>query len=394
MTSRLYYTDAYVAAFEGRIIDLSPDGRRVYLDRSAFYPTSGGQPFDTGMLGGTTVADVIDEDDRVAHLLREPLTGHAAGDVVRGEIDWPRRFDHMQQHTGQHLLSAVFDDLFGYQTVSVHFGADRSSLDLDVGSVPAERLSEAERRVNEVVWENRPVGVSFEHAETVTGLRKPPPREGSIRVVSIEGLDRSACGGTHVRATGEIGAIVLRGTERVRKQTRVEFLCGGRVVRQARADFEALARIALSLKASIDEAPALVVAQGEQLRDAIAARKRLDAELAVHNARSLYDATAPTRGGVRVAVVNRDAGAVDDMRPLAQAFAALPRGVFVGAVASPPTVLVAAADDAGLDAGAVLKGALAGAGGRGGGSPRLAQGTVPAANALDTVVRAVRDAVP
>ena len=389
MTSRLYYTDAYLAAFDGRITEIADDGRRVYLDQSAFYPASGGQPFDLGSLSGASVADVVDEDDRVAHVLAVPLSGRAVGDTVRGEIDWRRRFDHMQQHTGQHLLSAVFADVFGYGTVSVHFGADRSSLDLDVGAIDAQRLGEAERRANEIIWENRPVSVTFEESATATGLRKPPPREGTLRVVTIDALDRSACGGTHVRATGEIGAIVLRGTERMRKQTRVEFLCGGRVIRQARADFETLSTIALSLKASAAEAPAHVMAQSEQLRDALAVRKRLEGELAVHNARALYDATSPTPAGVRVAVVRRDTGSLEEIRPLAQAFAALPRAALIATIASPATVLVAASEDSGVDAGAVLKAALTAAGGRGGGAPRLAQGSVPRADALDAVVAAV-----
>jgi alanyl-tRNA synthetase len=334
--------------------------------------------------------DVIDEDERVAHVLSEPLTSHAVGDTVRGEVDWRRRHDHMQQHTGQHVLSAVFQDVFGYETASVHFGADRSSLDLDVGSIDAARLGDAERRANEIVWENRAVRVAFEDSAAATGLRKPPPREGTLRIVTIDALDRSACGGTHVRATGEIGAIVLRGTERMRKQTRVEFLCGGRVIRQARADFETLSAIALSVKASMAEAPGLVAAQNEQLREATAVRKRLEGELAIHQARALYDATAPTAGGVRIAVIRRDAGSLEELRPLAQAFAALPKSALVGVVTSPATVLVAASDDAGVDVGAVLKAALASAGGRGGGSPRLAQGSVSSANTLDVVVNAMQ----
>ena len=390
MTSRLYYTDAYATAFDGRITDVSADGQRVYLDQTAFYPTSGGQPYDVGSLGDSQVADVVDEDERVAHVLTAPLSGHAIGDTVRGTIDWARRFDHMQQHTGQHLLSAVFADLFGYETVSVHFGAERSSLDLGVGAIDAAQLGDAERRANEIVWQNRPVSVGFEDASTAAGLRKPPPRAGTLRIVTIAELDRSACGGTHVRATGEIGAITLRGMERIRKQTRVEFLCGVRVVRQARADFEALSAIALSVKASLTEAPALVAAQSAELRDTAAARKRLEGELAVHQARALYDMTAATSGGVRVAVLRRDGGSLEEIRPFAQAFAALPKTVFVAAVLSPPTVLVAAADDSGVDAGNLLKPALAAAGGRGGGSPRLAQGTVPNADALEDAVNAIR----
>ena len=391
MTSRLYYTDAYVTAFDAHIIELADDGRRVYMDQSAFYPASGGQPFDLGSLGGAPIADVIDEDTRVAHVLASPLTGRV-GDVVHGEVDWRRRFDHMQQHTGQHLLSAVFADVFGYETVSVHFGADRSSLDLDVGAIKPQQLGEAERRANEIVWENRPVSVTFEESATATGLRKPPPREGPLRIVTIQSLDRSACGGTHVRATGEIGAIVLRGTERMRKQTRVEFLCGGRVIRQARADFETLSSIALSLKASAAEAPGLVTAQSEQLRDAIAARKRLEEELAVHNARALYDATPLTPTGTRIAVIRRDAGSLEELRPLAQAFAALPKAALIATVASPATVLVAASEGSGVNAGSVLKAALAAAGERGGGAPRLAQGSVPSADALDAVLTTVQAA--
>ena len=392
MTSRLYYTDSYLTTFESRVIELSDDRRRVYLDQSAFYPTSGGQPFDLGALGGVSIADVVDEDDRIAHVLAEPLS-NATGDAIRGEVDWQRRFDHMQQHTGQHLLSAVFADIFGFETASVHFGADRSTLDLDVGAIDVGQLIDAERRANEIVFENRPVSVGFEDASTATGLRKATGREGTIRVVTIDSLDRSACGGTHVRATGEIGAIVLRTTERMRKQTRVEFLCGGRVVRQARADFETLSGIALSMKASVAEAAGLVTAQGEQLRNALSVRKRLEGEIAVFQARELYDASSPNANGVRVTLNQRDKGSVDDVRALALAFVSRPKAVFIATVASPATVLVASSDDSGVDAGGLLKPALAAAGGRGGGSPRLAQGTVPSESALATIVGGLKESI-
>ena len=392
MTSRLYYTDSYLTTFEARVTELSEDRRRAYLDQSAFYPTSGGQPFDLGSLGGASIADIVDEDDRIAHVLADPLPS-AAGDVVRGNVDWQRRFDHMQQHTGQHLLSAVFADIFGFETASVHFGADRSTLDLDVGAIDAKQLIDAERRANEIVFENRAVTVGFEDASTATGLRKAPTREGSLRIVTIDSLDRSACGGTHVRRTGEIGAIVLRTTERMRKQTRVEFLCGGRVVRQARSDFETLSGIALSMKASVAEAPGLVVAQGDQLRDALSVRKRLEGELAVFQARELHDASTPNANGVRVTVNQRDKGSVEEVRALALAFASRPKAVFIATVASPATILVASSDDSGVDAGALLKPALAAAGGRGGGSPRLAQGTVPSESALAAVVGGLKESI-
>ena len=160
MTERLYYTDAYLTRFSARVTRRAEDGRRITLDRTAFYPTSGGQPHDRGSLGGVPVVDVVSEDEGIAHLLAEPLPS----EEVEGMVDWPRRFDHMQQHTGQHLLSAVFADRFGYDTVSVHFGPDYATLDLSTEVVSPEQLREAEARANALITENRPVRVSFEDA--------------------------------------------------------------------------------------------------------------------------------------------------------------------------------------------------------------------------------------
>ncbi len=181
MTQRLYYTDSYLTEFTATVEGRGDEGRRVYLDRTAFYPTSGGQPNDLGSLGGKRVLDVIDEADRIAHLVDGPVPEGP----IQGSVDWARRFDHMQQHTGQHLLSAVLSDAFGYHTVSVHFGADTSSLDLDVGTVTADQVTEAERRANAVVFENRPVTISFEEAGAADGLRKASERSGTLRVITI-----------------------------------------------------------------------------------------------------------------------------------------------------------------------------------------------------------------
>jgi len=385
-TNRLYYTDAYRATFTASVVARDAGGTRVYLDDTAFYPSSGGQPHDLGTLAGVAIVDVVDEDDRVAHVLAAPLQAGAAR--VDGVVDWTRRYDHMQQHTGQHLLSAVFEDLFGFRTASVHFGPDYSTLDLDTELVAHQQLIAVEARANALVAEARPVTVTFEDAASAGGLRKPSERPGTLRIVSIQDVDRSACGGTHVRSTAEIGAVLLRATERVRKATRVEFICGARAIRRARRDYESLTRIAASLSASLDDAASLVGAQAERLREGDSARKKLEKDLAAYRARELYDAATPDSAGVRTIVV-RGAADMDELRALAQAAFALSRAVVVGAVSSPPSVLLASSEDSGLDAGRVLKERLAAAGGRGGGSPRLAQGSVPTTAALDAVVGAL-----
>src|ERR1051325_10559035 len=165
MTERLYYTDCYLREFPARVIDRSDDGCTVYLDRTAFYPSSGGQPFDRGSIAGVPVVDVVDEDERIAHRLSAPLhTG-----PVDCAIDWARRFDHMQQHTGQHLISAVFEELFGLKTVSFHLGAESSTIDLEGGPLDARVAAAAEARANAIVWENRPVHVTYEDAANAQG---------------------------------------------------------------------------------------------------------------------------------------------------------------------------------------------------------------------------------
>jgi len=385
MTTRLYYSDSYLTEFDARVVERAEDGRRVYLERTAFYPTSGGQPHDTGMLGGAAVRDVIDEGERIAHVLDAPVNE----DSVMGRVDWPRRFDHMQQHTGQHLLSAVIADLFGWATVSVHFGADVSTLDVDVSTVTPDHVARAERRANEIVFENRPVAVSYERATEAAGLRKASSRDGTLRIVSIADLDRSACGGTHVRATGEIGPILIGKVDKVRQSARLEFLCGMRAVGRARADHDALARLAQSLSAAPNEVADLVARQSVRLKDADSRLRTLETELAARMARERYEAVQADDAGVRRVVERRATGSLDELRPLALATVSLPRAVFVGAVESPAALLVAASDDAGLDAGRALKAALADAGGRGGGSARLAQGTLPSREALDRALASI-----
>ena len=329
MTERLYYHDSYLRQFDAHAVESAGDGSTVYLDRTAFYPTSGGQPFDLGSIGGVPVREVVDEGDRIAHLLAESAT-----------------------------------------------------IDLEGGPVDARVLSAVEARANELVWENRPVSVAYEEAGNAQGLRKASDREGTLLVVSIDRLDRSACGGTHVRATGEIGAVLLRKVEKVRQTVRVEFLCGSRAVLRARADYEALNRVAQLFSSSLDEVPAVVAAQMEAARAAEKVRRKLELDLAGHQGRELYQNTAPGADGVRRAVRQATSGGLDELRALAQSFTAQPQAVFVATLSSPPSVLLATSADSGVDAGQRLKAALAEAGGRGGGTARMAQGSVPDAALL------------
>jgi len=296
----------------------------------------------------------------------------------------------MQQHSGQHLLSAVFAERFGIATVSFHLGQESSTIDLDTATQEPARVLEAERRVNEAVCENRPLAVSFEDAAATPDLRKPSERAGTLRIVSIEGLDRSACGGTHVARTGEIGPILIRKLEKVRTTVRVEFLCGGRAVRRARADFDALARVAQMFSGALDEVPGLVAAQLEAARQNDKLRRKLEADLAQYQGRDLYAATAPDGDGVRRAVRRLPSGNLENLRTLAQSFTAQAKAVFVAALDESPAVLLAVSADSGVDAGNLLKAVLAQAGGRGGGNPRMAQGSLPSRDALEQVLDQIK----
>jgi alanyl-tRNA synthetase len=379
MTERLYYTDSYLGRFSARIVDRCCDPCEVYLDRTAFYPTSGGQPHDTGVIQGVSVIDVIDEEERVRHRLATPVNV----DEVECAIDWHRRFDHMQQHSGQHLLSAVLEALCGASTLSFHLGRDVSTIDVSVPALTPEQVREAERRANEVVCEDRPITVRYEHSSEVQGLRKASEREGVLRIVEIEEFDRSACGGTHVRRTGEIGPVFIRRLEKIRGNLRIEFLCGRRATERARADFEALSQVARVFSASLEEAPSLVAAQQAKLVEADKARTRLALELAAARGRELYYETPPDPLCVRAAVRHAPTGAIsDELRAEAQGFTANSKAVFLAAFDAPAAVLLAVSSDSGLHAGNVLKEALAEAGGRGGGNARIAQGSLPSLEAL------------
>jgi alanyl-tRNA synthetase len=388
MTERLYYSDSYLSEFRARVIASDSGGLRVYLDRTAFYPTSGGQPFDVGTLSGVRVIEVIEEGDRVTHVLDAPLTtGDVEGRDVEGHIDWSRRFDHMQQHTGQHLLSAVFEELYAIPTLSVHMGVESSTIDVGAPALDPDRIACVEDRCAEIVAQARPVSVAYEDSASVSGLRKESQRDGVLRIVSIADLDRSACGGTHVASTAEIGPLLIRKLEKIRGNVRVEFVCGRRALRHARRDFRLLSEIGRELSAPFERAPELIASQAARLKTLEKSSQRLANELAVREGRKLHASTAPDPDGLRRLT---ERGVIDDaMRARAQTFAAGGSAVFLAICEDPPSLLLAASPDSGIHAGDRLRAALATAGGRGGGNQTLAQGSAPSADALNVVTGAL-----
>lgn len=311
MTERLYYGDSFLREFEARVISCEPEGPRwrVVLDRTAFYPTSGGQPYDTGTLGGASVVEVADTDDgKIVHYTSAELP---PGDVT-GKIDWARRFDHMQQHTGQHLLSAVFIDLFGFPTVSFHLGKEISTIDLKAPSIVPRHMEEAEQRTNEIIFEDRVVTVRYGTAEELeeAGIRKRVDREGVLRAVEIDGIDRQPCGGTHLARTGQAGMLLLRKLERRREVWRLEFLCGGRALKAAREDYASLWHAATLLSCSTSDVAGVIGKTLEERRATHGEAKRMEGRLAEHEARALLAAAKNAANGGRVIVA-----AIEDATP-------------------------------------------------------------------------------
>jgi len=268
VTERLYYTDPYASEFDAEVVRVEDhDGRpAAVLDRTAFYPTSGGQPFDTGTLGAARVVDVVDGDDGD---VRHVVEGTVAAGKVRARIDWARRFDHMQQHTGQHVLSAAFDKLAQARTESFHLGSAASTIDLGC-EVSPPAIERAEDEANRIVWEDRPVHIRFADAEQAAALplRKESGRTGTLRLIDVEGFDLSACGGTHVARTGAIGVIAVTGWEKFRSGTRVEFVCGGRALRSHRALRDVVSGSVRALSVLPGDLPSAIERLQGELKDA------------------------------------------------------------------------------------------------------------------------------
>jgi alanyl-tRNA synthetase len=388
MTERLYYLDSFFYEFDAEVLGFAStsDSRpAVILDRTAFYPTSGGQVFDTGWIcsreatdGKLRVIEVTETDDaQILHVLEKP-DSISKGTRVRGVIDVDRRRDHMQQHSGQHILSAAFVRLFSMRTVSFHMGAESCSIDLDTKNLNSAQVESAEALANNVVMENRPVSIRFVTQEEARGLglRKIPTVErDQLRLIEVHDFDLTACGGTHVASSGQIGSILLRKTEKTRQGWRVEFVCGQRAVATARHDYTVLAEAGGLLSSHIWDIPQQVRKVQDESRASRKEREhfmqeladlyaaRLLSEAAEHNGRKFVVRTFPDRD-------------LTFIKLLAQRLTRQSADViaFLGTTSDQPALVFAQAAGQPFDMGALMKETLARLGGRGGGSKDMAQG--------------------
>lgn len=414
MADRLYYADSFLKSFDAKVVDIRllsrTDGEalwQVSLDQTAFYPTSGGQPHDTGRLiatsksGATLEVAVInveeDEAGEVWHTTTKPL---AAATEVTGEINWQRRLDHMQQHSAQHLLSAVCAREIEARTVSFHLGAESSTIDIRLGLRDAEttgsdslfppelELACVERAVNELIAEDRPLCIrNVERAEAVEmlalgRLRKLPERIGAMRLIDIADYDLNACGGTHVRSTGQIGAVLIRSVDRVKQGLRIEFVAGLRAIAAARGDFETLTRASTTLSTARAVVPDAIARLLAESKAAAKERQKMREELAQYHAVRLVveDRVEDHLRVVRRTFLNYDA---DYIKLLASnVVAAVPQtlSLLASTQQEPASVVMARSGDLDFHCGNLLKQALGDIGLRGGGSSSLAQGQLPAAS--------------
>lgn len=393
MTYRLYYHDSFLYDFDAEIREISHDPRpALILDRTAFYPTSGGQVFDTGVittdsdesLRVTEVAEA--EDGRIIHYLEAPPKNVKPGSKIHGQIDAVRRRGHMQQHSGQHVLSAAFIRLFDMHTVSFHMADDYCSIDLDTPNLTSKQIESAERLANEIILENRPVEIRFvtrDEAEKL-GLRKLPPAErDQLRLIGIRDFDTCACGGTHVNQTGQIGCILLRKAEKVRQGWRVEFVAGQRALATARRDFSTLTEAASLFSAHIYDVPQQVRKSLDEVRTLRKQREQSLEELAEAQAVALL-AETPEQNGRKLIVRTFSDRDMNSLKLLAQKLTRLaPNAVALLASTSPQGSMVfAQSPGQPFDMGALLKQALQKLNGRGGGSKDFAQGGAPSADSL------------
>jgi alanyl-tRNA synthetase len=379
-TERLYYKDSHLREFEARVLDITErvsGWTGVTLDRTAFYPTGGGQPSDTGMLAGSRVVECLDlEDNGVLHLIqgRTPRVG----ETVRGHVDWPRRLDHIQQHTGQHILSQAFIRIFQAETRSFRMMPDVSEIDIALDEPTDARVEQAVELANHIIWEDRAIQIREATKEETAALplRKESARDGLLRLIEIEDYDLSPCGGTHAARTGEVGIICVRSWERAKGLTRIEFLAGGRVARDYIRANQAARRTATLFSTGRDEsadAAARLIEENKTLQRRL---RSLEEVASRAQARELLEQAELLADGTRIIKYIFDGLSADELRQIA--ITAVKRPNTVSLLASTggdgARLVFARSTDAPGNMNELMREACQLLDGRGGGRPDMAQG--------------------
>ena len=375
VTERLYYSDSHLIEFEARVVDLSDrvsGWTAVVLDRTAFYPTGGGQPSDTGTLNGARVVECIDDGDNgVLHVVQGATPLRDA--VVHGRVDWSRRLDHMQQHTGQHILSQAFVNLYNAPTRSFRVLEDSCQIDVDLSNPTTEIIERAVELANNVIWEDRAItirNVTSDEAGSLP-LRKEPSRDGDLRVIEIEGFDLTPCGGTHAYRTGEVGMITVRSWERAKGLTRIEFVAGTRALADYRRANKTAREVAALFSTGRDDVPQLAAQMIEEHKELNRRIRALEEVAAEVDAEKLL--AAATGGVVTHIFDGRDA---ESLKKLAHALVAKPQTIALLASRDRDTarLVFARSADASGDMNLLMREACTMLEGRGGGRPEMAQG--------------------
>ena len=378
-TEKLYYADAFLTEFEATVLQCEPhkNAYLVTLNRTAFYPEGGGQPADTGTLGDSAVLDVHERGGAIVHTCDKPLN---VGETVRGQIDWARRFDHMQQHSGEHIISGILCEMFDCDNVGFHLGADTVTIDYNA-VIPWEAALEAEARANAAIWADREVEITFpppEELETMT-YRSKKALTGDVRIVTFPEADRCACCGTHVRRAGQVGLVKVISCQKFREGVRIEILCGKRAVDYLSAVFEQDKAVGQRLSVKPTET--------------LPAVERLEAELSAVKERcaaletELFEAVARERAGQGDVLLFRAPQSPDSVRRLADMTARECGGlaaVFAGQDGGGYVYALVRADGQAI----AVKEMNAALHGRGGGRGGFAQGSAQASRAeIETFFR-------
>jgi alanyl-tRNA synthetase len=387
VTERLYYSDSHLIEFEARVVDIT--GRvsgwtAVVLDRTAFYPTGGGQPSDTGTLNGARVVECVDDGDNgVLHVLQGAAP--ARGVVVKGRVDWSRRLDHMQQHTGQHILSQAFVTLFNAPTRSFRVMETSCEIDVELSNPTTDIIERAVELANNVIWEDRTITIRNVTSDEAANLplRKEPAREGELRLIEIEGFDLTPCGGTHAYRTGEVGMIAVRSWERAKGLTRIEFVAGTRALADYRKANKSAREVAALFSTGRDDAPQLAAQMAEEHKELNRRIRALEEMAAEVEATKLL--ASASQGVVSQIFNGRDA---ESLKKLAHALIAHPQTIALlgSRVEDTARLVFARSPDAAGDMSALMREACAMLEGRGGGKADMAQGGGKRVDLLEDVV--------